>query len=153
MNQSLPLLKENVRSKGLKKVSRVLFELSKKNLNKMWEQLRILYLLLRKNFIVRKRHTLGSIVELLIPACIIGLILVARSNYDVEPNHVKENTYFPLITRGELIDDHLQRSLFHLYYKPRNELTNNLTREVARCMDLKEHGKHYKDGLISSSSA
>ncbi|XP_015521738.2 retinal-specific phospholipid-transporting ATPase ABCA4 [Neodiprion lecontei] len=91
--------------------------------------------LIYKNIIVRKRHLIGTLIEILLPACIVATILAVRSNLDVEPIHVRNSTYYEMRTSSEVVRD-TSRSRVRLYYKPQTELTKNLMRNVTECMGI-----------------
>ncbi|XP_046753811.1 phospholipid-transporting ATPase ABCA7-like [Diprion similis] len=104
-------------------------------LNTLSTRVKHLGLLLYKNILVRKRHLINTIVEILLPACIVLIILAVRSHLDVEPIHVRNNTYYEMRTSTDVVRDN-SRALFRLYYKPQTVVTKNLMKNVAQCMGI-----------------
>ncbi|XP_048510196.1 phospholipid-transporting ATPase ABCA3-like isoform X2 [Athalia rosae] len=125
---------------------------NKGEFTKMFEELRILFELLHKYFIVRKRHLICSIVEFVLCVCLVFLIVIIRTNFDVEPTHVNTTTYYPTLSQNDLINN-IQRSMLHLYYKPDNNFTRNLMQDVTRCAKLSQthlFGFDSEDAMLQS---
>lgn len=101
----------------------------------MCHKLKILYLIFIKNCITCKRHFISSLINAILPGILLAGILYIRSNLDVQPIHVNSTTYFPILTKNDLIDE-VPRSMLHLYYKPQNTFTEKLILNATRCMTL-----------------
>lgn len=111
----------------------------------MYEELRILRVLLTKHLMVRKRHWIGSIIELIFPICVIVILVAGRSGADIERNHVNETSLFPIESKDEIMRDYYasKKDKINLLYHPRNKFTDILMENVTRCMQLNDDRKHY----------
>ncbi|XP_015588178.1 ATP-binding cassette sub-family A member 1 isoform X2 [Cephus cinctus] len=93
-------------------------------------------LLLRKAFIVRKRHYILTLVEILFPVLIFILILNIKGLQNPTIEYLEEDgTYFPIVSKRSMISM-LNRELINIYYVPRNNFTINLMDYTRDCLAL-----------------
>ncbi|XP_048510198.1 ATP-binding cassette sub-family A member 7-like [Athalia rosae] len=96
----------------------------------MKNEWRVLLLLLQKDYKVRKRHWLATIIEFAAPALIISLFVGLRTLVDLlgtEP--IEINTTYPLIAKEFSPDN----DGINIMYTPQNEFTNQLMKNATYC--------------------
>lgn len=115
------------------------------------DQRRILKLLLWKNFVIRKRHWLVSLLfQIIIPLLIFGCTQIprdetSRASRFNEINSIPSNNdqdmrdeYFPKLTINEV---QYRFKPKHLYFAPQNYFTEDLMKRTASCLSFPNKGK------------
>lgn len=105
----------------------------------MGEAWRILLLLLQKNLIVRKRHWIGTIAEIIAPGCIFAIIMGLRTLIPPDTTTKTSNTIYDTINRTSLT-----RNSTHLrvLYLPRNDFTNRIMGNAVDCLGTSSDRKY-----------
>lgn len=105
-------------------------------MRKMPESLRVLKLLLYKNYLVRKRQWLMSLIgEVLIPVGILSCVWAVRDLNANIPQHVDTDSYYPMCSKADLIDNALRQNndSVQILYAPDTAFTSNLMSGLKKC--------------------
>ncbi|XP_012253261.2 phospholipid-transporting ATPase ABCA1-like isoform X1 [Athalia rosae] len=102
---------------------------------RMGDGWRILFLLLQKNWIIRKRHWLGTIIEMAAPALLIAIIMGLRTLLPIEATVVNQNTIFPVLNRTYL-ESNFFPQLLRIFYLPDNEFTKRVMTNATKCLGI-----------------
>lgn len=106
----------------------------------MGEKSKIFLLLLKKNFLVRKKHWAQSVIaQIVIP---IVLFLIGENiqlMIDSTPTRVSHNTYYEIRTQSQLLSD-VSMSGTYIKYTPQNNFTDKLMKSTRECLKLKATG-------------
>ncbi|XP_014296992.1 phospholipid-transporting ATPase ABCA1 [Microplitis demolitor] len=118
----------------------------------MGEKSKIFLLLLKKNFLVRKKHWAQSVIaQIVIP---IVLFLIGENiqlMIDSTPTRVSHNTYYEIRTQSQLLSD-VSMSGTYIKYTPQNNFTDKLMKSTRECLKLKATdviGSKDEDTLIA----
>ena len=97
-----------------------------------------LILVLWRNFIIRRRHWLLTIFEIVIPVLLFIMIAALRSNMSESTDNFFPTSYFPAWDENDLTKD-TQVTYSHtpLLYTPINNFTTFMIKEVAKEFNLK----------------
>ncbi|XP_046465259.1 phospholipid-transporting ATPase ABCA3 isoform X1 [Neodiprion pinetum] len=118
---------------GVRWISTTLFY--KHIYTKMGDGWRIMYLLLHKNLIIRKRHWIGTIAEVVTPACIIAIIMALRTLIPSGTTVVTNSTIYPVQNRTYL-ESNFFPDLLRIFYLPQNDFTTSLMENSTECLGI-----------------
>lgn len=102
----------------------------------MAESLRILALLLHKNWLTRKRQWLSSLIaEILLPVGIIAFTWALRGLSAKAPKHILAESHYRMQSLTELIDQlyYERNNSINVFYAPDNTFTKELMAKLSDC--------------------
>ncbi|XP_058807248.1 phospholipid-transporting ATPase ABCA1-like isoform X2 [Phymastichus coffea] len=108
----------------------------------MVETLRILGLLLHKNWLVRKRQWLMSLIaEIMLPVGIIACAWALRGLSARPPTRISTESRYRMQPLSELID---QLSNVNIFYAPNSSFVNDLMKSVDKCFEQKSNVRGFR---------
>lgn len=107
----------------------------------MVEIIRLFILLLQKNFLVRKKHWIQSISQVIIPILLIllGESMRFESGFS-EPTYMPNNTYHDIVNKAEILEN-VKQFQTEIKFTPRNHVTAVLIKELRKCLGLEKQCK------------
>ncbi|PSN44306.1 ATP-binding cassette sub-family A member 3 [Blattella germanica] len=117
--------------------------------------LRKLNLVIWKNLIIRKRHWILTILEIVIPTLLFVLCAAVRSNISESESNEKPESYFPVWTEENLAKPNGQLYQDNVFlYAPNNSFGKEMVTEVAKALERKDIiGFETEEDLIGYYSA
>ena len=95
---------------------------------------RKLSLVLWKNLIIRKRHWLLTIFEIVIPTLLFIMLAAVRSDMTASTDDFHPESYSPVWSESQLIES---KHIPTLLFAPAHNFTTRLVKEVAKELRLK----------------